>query len=134
VLTAVLVIGNILMITAIFSSIVNERRRELGLLRAIGATRYGVFQLVEAEALTLTAMGSLLGIVVGAVLLRAFTRTIGYNLELLNIPFLWPSLAEIGVLAAAIVCLSMLVGTIGAAYPAIVGSRMDPYDSIRAGE
>ena len=134
VLTGVLVIGNILMITAIFSSIVNERRRELGLLRAIGATRYGVFQLVEAEALTLTAMGSLLGIVVGAVLLRAFTRTIGYNLELLNIPFLWPSLAEIGVLAAAIVCLSMLVGTIGAAYPAIVGSRMDPYDSIRAGE
>jgi putative ABC transport system permease protein len=134
VLAAVLVIAIILMITAIFSSIVNERRRELGLLRAIGATRHGVFRLVEAEALALTTLGGLLGIVVGAVLLRTFARTVGYNLELLNIPFLWPSLTEMGGLAAAVVALSMLVGMIGAAYPAIAGSRMDPYDSIRTGE
>jgi putative ABC transport system permease protein len=134
VLAAVLVIANILMIAAIFSSIVNERRRELGLLRAIGATRRAVFRLVEAEALVLTTLGGLLGIVVGALLLRAFVRTVGYNLELLNIPFLWPTLAEMTGLAASVVSFSMLVGTVGAVYPAITGSRMDPYDSIRAGE
>jgi putative ABC transport system permease protein len=130
----VLVIGNVLMITAIFSSIVNERRKELGLLRAIGARRRAIFQLVESEAVLLTAFGGLLGIALGAMLLRIFMRTIGFHLELLNIPFLWPAWSETAFIASAIVLLSLLVGSIGAVYPAIVGSRMDPYESIRTGE
>ncbi len=133
-LASVLVIGNILMITAIFSSIVNERRKELGLLRAIGARRASVFRLVEAEAAMLTTLGGLGGIILGAMLLRVFTRTIGFHLELLNIPFLWPSLGEIALIAVAVVALSAIVGILGAVYPAMAGSRMDPYDSIRAGE
>lgn len=133
-LSVVLVIGNILMITAIFSSIVNERRKELGLLRAIGAKRYSVFRLLESEAVMLTTLGGLFGVVLGALLLRLFTRTIGFHLELLNIPFIWPSWPEAASLAALVVFMSVMVGTIGAIYPAIVGSRMDPYDSIRAGE
>lgn len=133
-LSVVLVIGNILMITAIFSSIVNERRKELGLLRAIGAKKHSVFRLLESEAVMLTTMGGVLGIVFGALLLRLFMRTIGFHLELLNIPFIWPSWPEAGALAVAVVVLSLLVGTIGALYPAVVASRMDPYDSIRAGE
>jgi putative ABC transport system permease protein len=133
-LAGVLVIGNVLMITAIFSSIVNERRRELGLLRAIGAKTGAVFRLVWVEAVMLTTIGGLMGIVLGAMLLRLFTRTIGFHLELLNIPFLWPSLMAMATIAAGVVLLSMLVGSVGAVYPALVGSRADPYEAIRSAE
>lgn len=134
VLTVVLVVGNILMISAIFSSIVNERRKELGLLRAIGARKRNVFRLVVSEAVLLTAFGGVVGIAVGVVLLRVYQRTIGFHLETLNIPFLWPPWPDVAFLALGAVVLSLLVGTIGAFYPALVGSRLEPYDSIRSGE
>ena len=133
-LAAVLVVGNILMISAIFSSIVNERRRELGLLRAIGARKTSVFRLVETEAIALTTLGGLLGVVIGIGLMRIFTRTIGFHLELLNIPFIWPAWPEIAGIGLASILMAMLVGTVGAAYPAMAGSRAEPYDSIRMGE
>lgn len=133
-LAVVLVVGNVLMISAIFSSIVNERRKELGLLRAIGARRVNVFSLVVSEAMLLTALGGAMGVFIGTFLLRVFARTIGFHLELLNIPFLWPSLGEIGGLSGITLLMSLLVGTVGAAYPALVGSRMEPYDAIRSGE
>lgn len=134
VLAVVLVIGNILMISAIFSSIVNERRRELGLLRAIGAKKASVFRLVETEAIALTTLGGLLGVVIGIGLMRIYTRTIGFHLELLNIPFVWPAWHEVAGIALASILMGMFVGIIGAVYPALVGSRAEPYDSIRMGE
>jgi putative ABC transport system permease protein len=134
VLSAVLVVGNVLMISAIFSTIVNERRKELGLLRAIGAKRGAIFGLVISESVMLTALGGLLGIVLGVVLMRVYARSIGFHLESLNIPFLWPPLADIGLMAAASVALALLVGAAGAVYPAHAGSRVEPYDAIRAGE
>jgi putative ABC transport system permease protein len=134
ILSGVLVVGNILMISAIFSTIINERRKELGLLRAIGAKKRGIFQLVVSESVLLTTLGGVLGVAVGGVLLRVYERTIVFHLESLSIPFLWPSWGSIGGVALACVALSLLVGVLGALYPALVGSRMEPYDAIRAGE
>jgi putative ABC transport system permease protein len=133
-LATVLVVGNILMISAIFSTIVNERKKEFGLIRALGARRRTVFGLVLSESALLTTMGGILGILVGVVLMRAFARSVGFHLESLSIPFLWPPLGDVAVVAAACVLLALLTGTLGALYPALSGSRMDPYDAIRAGE
>lgn len=133
-LTLVLILGNVLMISAIFSTIVNERKRELGLLRAIGARRLSIFNLVLSESVMLTTFGGLIGLGLGVILLRIFARSIGFHLESLNIPFLWPPLSHIGVLAAASVVFALLVGALGAIYPAISGSRVEPYDAIRSGE
>lgn len=133
-LTAVLILGNVLMISAIFSTIVNERKKELGLLRAIGARRLSIFNLVLSESVMLTTFGGLIGLGLGVVLLRVFARSIGFHLESLNIPFLWPPLPHIVLLACASVLFALLVGALGAVYPAVAGSRIEPYDAIRAGE
>ena len=62
----------VLMIGALFSTIVNERRREIGLLQAVGATRRFIFRLIMVEAMQLTVIGGIIGLVVGAVaILRA---------------------------------------------------------------
>ncbi|WP_006748987.1 ABC transporter permease [Thioalkalivibrio paradoxus] len=133
-LTGVLILGNILMISAIFSTIINERRRELGLLRAIGARKGRVFNLVLTESAMLGAAGGLAGVALGLVLLRMFSRTIGFHLELLNIPFLWPPVENIALMGGAAVLMALLVATLGASYPAVSGARLEPYDAIRAGE
>lgn len=134
VLTGVLIVGNALMTGAIFTGIVNERRRELGLLRAIGARRSTVFRLMVTEAALLTAAGGIGGVVFGGLLMRVFHRTVGYQLEALNIPFMWPDPTGIAGLAAACVLMSLAIGIVGAAYPAAMGSRVEPYDAIRQGE
>jgi putative ABC transport system permease protein len=133
-LSVVLIIANILMISAIFSTIINERKKELGLLRAIGAKKPNVFQLVMVEAGLLTAAGGVLGVMLGAVVMRIYRRTIGFHLESLNIPFLWPAWSDIALLALSAITLSIMVGILGAMYPAFTASRVDPYEAIRAGE
>lgn len=134
VLSAVLILGNILMISAIFSTIVNERRKELGLLRAIGAKRPSIFSLVVSESVMLTAIGGLIGVALGILLMRVYARSIGFHLESLNIPFLWPPVPQIALVALAALGLALLVGALGAGFPALAGSRVEPYDAIRAGE
>lgn len=46
---------------------VNERRRELGLIRAVGATRAQVLRLVLAEAAALSLIGTVFGMAIGAI-------------------------------------------------------------------
>lgn len=133
-LTAVFIAGNVLMLSAIFSTIVNERKRELGLLRAIGARRRTLFGLVLSEAALLTTAGGVLGVAVGALVLRVYERTIVFHLESMSIPFLWPAVLEIAVMAGIGIVLALLVGLTGAAWPARTASVMEPYDAIRAGE
>lgn len=134
VLSGVLFLGNTLMIGAIFSAVVNERRQELGLLRALGARKRAVFQLILAEALLVTLGGGLLGVALGGILLRVYDRSLLFYLESLNVPFTWPSPISAVLTGVSCVALSLAVGALGAGYPAMTASRVDPYDLIRASE
>jgi putative ABC transport system permease protein len=134
VLSFVLILANALMISAIFSTIVNERKRELGILRAIGASKMSIFKLIVSEAAMLTSMGGALGVFLGIVIMRVFQRTIIFNLKALNMPYLWPPASSIIMLASVAIIAAVVVGVAGAFYPALQGSRLQPYDAIRAGE
>jgi putative ABC transport system permease protein len=134
VLSFILILANALMISAIFSTIVNERKRELGILRAIGASKTSIFKLIVAEAAMLTSLGGALGVFFGIVIMRVYQRTIIFNLKELNMPYLWPSVSSIVILASMAIAASVVVGVAGAFYPALQGSRLQPYDAIRAGE
>ena len=93
-----------------------------------------IFALVVSESGLLTATGGAMGVVLGAAFMRIYRRTIGFHLEALNIPFIWPPLIDIALVAAGCVLLSILVGVLGAGYPAYSASRLDPYEAIRSGE
>ncbi|MEW6408810.1 MAG: FtsX-like permease family protein [Nitrospirota bacterium] len=134
ILSVVLIVANVMMISAIFSTIINERRRELGLLRAIGARKHSIFRLIVYESAMLTALGGISGIIVGGMILRIYQRTIIFNLKALNMPYIWPSISSMLFLALIAVGLSVIVGIVGASYPALIGSKMHPYDAIRGGE
>jgi putative ABC transport system permease protein len=130
-ISAVLWILALLMIGFAFSMIVNERQRELGLLRSMGARKRHVFRLIVTEAIIISLMGGLVGLIGGSVLLMTFKDFILHSLKL---PYLLPPLHLLIELVLGAVVFSMLTGLLAALLPAISASRMEPYEAIRKGE
>ncbi len=120
-----------LLIGTIFSMAINERRREIGLLRAIGASGGFIFRMILAEATLLTFIGGVLGVVGGGVAIFSFSLLISTSLE---IPYLWPTFAQIIQMTTITLTLAILTGLIASLFPAIVSSRMEPLYAIRSGE
>jgi putative ABC transport system permease protein len=129
--TASLWLMSLLTIGLVFSLIVAERQRELGLLRAMGARRTFIFRLIVTEAALLTGAGGFTGIVLAGVLLTGFSRLIQLRL---HIPYLLPALGEIFGIELALVLLALLTGALASLQPALTSSRMEPYLAIRQGE
>jgi len=107
----VVLTGLVGMLSAILGSL-NERRREMAILRSVGAKPWHIFSLLVLEALALTAAGILLGLgllYIGLWLTRpALEQQYG-----LFMPFGWPSPAELKLLAAILLA-SLLMACIPA--------------------
>lgn len=91
-----------------------ERRREIGLRRSLGATRGQVRTQFLAESLLLSALGGVVGVLLGAVTTVAFAT---YR----NWPPVIPSWALAGAVAA-----TLAIGTIAGIYPAMRAARLSP--------
>jgi len=106
-------------VMAIMTISVTERTREIGLRKAIGATRRGILWQFLIEAVVLTSLGGLLGI--------AFGAGIGFLVnQLADFPVslpLWSFALGIG--------FSATVGIFFGLFPAIRASRLDPIEALR---
>ncbi|HEY1259042.1 MAG TPA: ABC transporter permease [Stellaceae bacterium] len=120
-----------IVVALLFSAIVQERRREIGLLRAMGAGPRQVTFVILAEAAMITGLGGFAGLVFGAALMLGFARSLGFYFSLLGVPFAWPPLwvLEAGALAALL--LAALLGLGGAVVPALRVRRSPPHALIR---
>ncbi|MCC7527783.1 MAG: ABC transporter permease [Candidatus Melainabacteria bacterium] len=125
--TGMMLIAMLIMVSLLFSGIISERRREVGLLRAIGSRHVDVMRMLLAEAVFTTALGGVTGIVFGAGLLLVFQRSLVYYLEMLHIDFAWPEPAIILGVALACSLASAFVGLAGALVPAWRASLEEPY-------
>ena len=106
-------------VVAIMMISVTERTREIGVRKALGATRREIMFQFLVEAATLTLVGCIVGMAVGALIawgIRTFSP----------IPATVPLMA---VVAAVIV--SILTGVLFGLYPASKASRMDPVEALR---
>lgn len=133
VLIVVLILSNVLMINAVFSAVVNERRKELGIMRATGATRDAIFRLILYESTITTLLSGLIGMVIAGILLKIFQRTILFYLKLLNIPFMLPPLEIVAGLALLAIIIAVVMGISGSTYPALVAVKIDPHESMKQG-
>jgi putative ABC transport system permease protein len=95
-----------------------ERRGEIGLRRALGATRGQVRVQFLAESLMLSALGGVAGLLLGASITGAYAVSQGW-------PIAVPLLALAGGLGATLV-----IGAIAGLYPAVRASRLDPVDAL----
>jgi putative ABC transport system permease protein len=109
-----------IVITLVLS--VFERRRELGLVRAVGMTRSQVRSSVRWESVITAALGTVQGIVVG--LLLGYAIVVALRSEGLNtftVP--WPAIIVVLIIA-------FLIGVVAAIYPARKATRVDILDAI----
>ena len=119
----VLLIGGLIVFTNMMAS-VNERKREIGIFRAIGFRKSHVIKIVFSEA-------SIVGLIGGGA---------GYLLGFGASNLLGPLLTGIKggrisvdpVLAVGVVLLSVTMGILSSIYPAIHASKMDPTAALRA--
>ncbi len=92
-----------------------ERRREIGMLRAVGMHRAQVRRTVYLESLFIAVFGALLGVSLGVGFGALFTRTLrGQGLGTLSIP--WTQ-------AGLFVGLAAVVGVLAAVWPGIRAAR-----------
>ena len=75
-LMAVMFLSAALMLSVLFSAIIAERKRELGLLSAIGARRGQIIAMLMAEAIVATTVGGFIGIALGFFLMRIFAHSL----------------------------------------------------------
>ncbi len=106
-------------VMAIMMVSVTDRTREIGIRKALGATRREILLQFLVEAATLTLMGGLLGILVGLGLGEVLKHVL--NLES-SVP-LWSA-----VLATAV---SVGIGLAFGLYPANKAAQMDPIEALR---
>lgn len=111
-----------ILIGIVFSMAANERRREMAVLRAVGATRNFVFRAVLTEAALLALGGAILGIAGSASGLFIFKDLIAGSLKM---PFLFPSIPSFIGLFSAGVALAMITVTLSALIPALRLSRQE---------
>lgn len=114
-----------------FYMIVNERRREIGLLRAMGANRGHLSSIILTEAGLLSSAGGLIGIVLGYGLLFSFKNLL---LHYLKLPYLFPSIAELAAVTIGAFLLSLATGLVAALLPSLSILTTEPYDAIRSAE
>jgi putative ABC transport system permease protein len=102
---------------------VTERTREIGIRKAIGATRKNVLSQFLTEATILSVMGGLIGVVLGALIARLIS---GLSVGTMT---LQPVISTDSILLATI--FSLAVGLFFGIYPAYRASSLNPIDALR---
>lgn len=98
---------------------VTERTREIGISKAIGATSRNIMVQFLTEAILISMMGGLVGIILGILVGNIVTLLIGGKFL---VPWNWISLG-------VFVCI--VVGVFSGLYPALKAARLDPIESLR---
>src|SRR6266498_2578052 len=132
VFTALELAALLILLALLFSAIVQERYREVGLLRALGAKPNQIMTIILAEAAVITGLGGLAGLGFGAAVLLMFARSLGFYFALLGVPFSWPPAAVLEAGALLAIVFSVALGLLGAFLPAWRVRRMEPYALIQA--
>ena len=119
---AIALLVGVIIISTTFGILLAQRRRQIGLMRAVGASGGYVRRMVLGEAIVLGVLGSLLGIVLGIVfslIAAARTGALWFGLS-------WP----VGELVGEFL-IGVLITILAAFLPAIRATRVAPLEALR---
>jgi putative ABC transport system permease protein len=129
--SAALWILAVIVLTAVFSGSIHERKKEFALLRILGATRKKLIGIVLGESFLAGISGGIAGIILASLAVFPFSALISERLEL---PYLDAPLFNIILLVLESLLLSVLVGPLASLYSAFRISRAETYFTMREGE
>ena len=114
-----LIVGGIGIANVMVMGVV-ERRGEIGLRRAIGATRAHIRRQFLTEALTLALLGGASGVLLGVAVTYGYSTVQGWRVIV-------PLAALLGGIAA-----SLAIGAVAGLYPAVRAARVSPTEALRS--
>jgi len=115
-----LVVGGVGIANVMVISVL-ERRAEIGVRRALGATRGHIRVQFLVEATVLAMLGGVLGVAVGSLVTAGYAAEQGWRLAM-------PVEGLVAAVAAA-----LALGAVAGLYPASRAARIDPADAVRPG-
>jgi putative ABC transport system permease protein len=119
IISIITILGSSIALMNIMIVSVTERTREIGVRKALGATRVTVATQFFIETLLIGQIGGLIGIVLGLLVGFAFASGMGFS-------FVIPWMAIFAAFAT-----SFMVAIVSGLYPAIKASKLDPIEALR---
>jgi putative ABC transport system permease protein len=114
-----LLVGGIGIMNIMLANVL-ERRREIGLLRAVGARRHDIVVRFLREAVVICVAGALIGVVFGTLLAYLIAAFAGWHVA-------W---APLPIVVSVVLCTG--IGLAFSVYPARQAAALDPIEAIRA--
>jgi len=124
-----LVVASIGIMNTMLTSVM-ERTREIGIMKAIGATTRDIMSIFIIEGVLMSGVGGIIGIILGVFGSQALTLILGSFMSMGGGSFqLVPIITITSVVLA--VAVSLIVGILSSLYPAWKAARMSPIEAVR---
>ena len=124
-----LVVASIGIMNTMLTSVM-ERTREIGIMKAIGATTRDIMSIFIIEGVLMSGVGGIIGIILGVFGSQALTLILGSFMSMGGGSFqLVPIITITSVVLA--VAVSLIVGVLSSLYPAWRAARMSPIEAVR---
>ncbi len=118
----------VIVISMVFTMIFNERKKEMAILRVVGASKKKLRNIILSEAFIISLFASFLGTglgILGLVILKPLV------VKALNIPFLLPPIAYLILIIALCFIIGVLVGPLSSLFTVRKVNKYDIYASLR---
>jgi len=122
-----LVVASIGIMNTMLTSVM-ERTREIGIMKAIGATNKDIMSIFIIEGILVSSIGGVFGIILGVFGSQALTMILN-NFMMMGGSELTPVITIMSVVLA--VAVSIIVGVLSSLYPAWKAARMSPIEAVR---
>jgi putative ABC transport system permease protein len=123
-----LIVASIGIMNTMLTSVM-ERTREIGIMKAIGATNIDIMNIFIIEGILVSSIGGIIGIILGIFGSQGLTLILNNFMAMGGSSQLSPVITIMSVVLA--VSVSIIVGVLSSLYPAWKAARMSPIEAVR---
>jgi putative ABC transport system permease protein len=123
-----LIVASIGIMNTMLTSVM-ERTREIGIMKAIGATNIDIMNIFIIEGILVSSIGGIIGIILGIFGSQGLTLILNNFMVMGGSSQLSPVITIMSVVLA--VSVSIIVGVLSSLYPAWKAARMSPIEAVR---
>ncbi|MGO4888591.1 ABC transporter permease [Anaerobacillus sp. MEB173] len=128
---ALVLVMSLMQIMTLFSAMMMERQKEIGMLRAMGVSKKNTYHLLIMEAAIISVIGAVVGIVASLGLIYDHKTMI---LMLVQLPLVFPDVLTTLYIGFVTLLITVGMTMIGSLFPIRTVLKVEPYEAIREGE